>query len=49
MLKNMDPLLGPELLRILADMGHGDEIAVVDANFTARRLAGSKPLVRSRS
>jgi len=46
MLKNIDPLLGPELLRILADMGHGDEIAVVDANFTARRLAGSKPLVR---
>lgn len=46
MLKNLDPLLGPDLLRVLAEMGHGDEIAVVDANFTGRRLAGTKPLVR---
>lgn len=36
MLKNIDPLLGPELLAILRAMGHGDEIAVVDANFPAR-------------
>lgn len=46
MLKNIDPLLGPEFLRVLAEMGHGDEIAVVDANFTGRRLAGAKPLMR---
>jgi L-fucose mutarotase len=46
MLKNIDPVLGPELLRTLAEMGHGDEVAVVDANFTARRLAGARPLVR---
>jgi L-fucose mutarotase len=46
MLKNLDPLLGPELLRVLAEMGHGDEIAVVDANFTGRRLAGARPLLR---
>lgn len=42
MLKWIDPLLGPDLLHALAAMGHGDEIAVVDANFpaaaTARRL-----------
>jgi len=36
MLKNIDPLLGPELLAILRAMGHGDEIAIVDANFPAR-------------
>lgn len=35
MLKNIDPLLGPELLGILRAMGHGDEIAIVDANFPA--------------
>ena len=46
MLKGIDPLLTPELLRVLAEMGHGDEIAVVDANFTAASLAGGKPLIQ---
>ena len=35
MLKGVDPLLGPELLKILRAMGHGDDIAIVDANFPA--------------
>jgi L-fucose mutarotase len=35
MLKGIDPLLGPELLMTLRAMGHGDEIAVVDANYPA--------------
>lgn len=35
MLKNIDPILGPELLGTLRAMGHGDEIAIVDANFPA--------------
>ena len=39
MLKLLDPLLGPDLLHALASMGHGDEIAVVDANFPAAALA----------
>lgn len=39
MLKNIDPLLTPELLYVLALMGHGDEIAVVDANFPAHSMA----------
>ena len=42
MLKGLDPLLGPDLLAILRAMGHGDELALVDANFpaasSARRL-----------
>lgn len=46
MLKNVDPLLSPELLRILAEMGHGDAVAVVDANFTAAALGRGKPVVR---
>jgi len=39
MLKTLDPLLGPDLLHALAAMGHGDEIAVVDANFPAAACA----------
>lgn len=46
MLKGIDPLLTPDLLRLLAEMGHGDEIVVADANFTATSLAAGKPLVR---
>jgi L-fucose mutarotase len=36
MLKAIDPLLTPDLLYVLAAMGHGDEIAVVDANYPAQ-------------
>ncbi|MCE3604143.1 RbsD or FucU transport [Massilia sp. P8910] len=46
MLKNIDPLLSPELLKVLAEMGHGDTVAVVDANFTATTLGRGKPVVR---
>lgn len=35
MLRGIDPLLGPDLLHILRAMGHGDEIAIVDANYPA--------------
>jgi L-fucose mutarotase len=45
MLKGIDPLLTPELLKVLAEMGHGDEIVVADANFTAASLAQGKPLI----
>jgi L-fucose mutarotase len=46
MLKGIDPLLTPELLKVLAEMGHGDEIVVADANFTATTLGVGKPLIR---
>jgi L-fucose mutarotase len=35
MLKGIDPLLHPDLLFVLAQMGHGDELAVVDRNYPA--------------
>lgn len=38
-LKGIDPLLSPELLAILAAMGHGDELAIVDAHFPAAACA----------
>lgn len=49
MLKGLDPVLGPDLLWILASMGHGDDIALVDANHPAERIAAatvSRRLVR---
>lgn len=39
MLKNINPLLTGELLAILSDMGHGDEIVITDANFPAASAA----------
>jgi L-fucose mutarotase len=44
MLKNLDPLLAPDLLQILRAMGHGDEIAIVDSNLPA--AANARRLVR---
>ena len=35
MLKGISPLISPELLYILATMGHGDEIVLSDAHFPA--------------
>ena len=35
MLRGIDPLLTPDLLRHLAAAGHGDVVAVVDRNFPA--------------
>ena len=46
MLTGIDPLLTGDLLKVLSDLGHGEEIAVVDANFTAGLLAGPRPLIR---
>ena len=33
MLKGIHPAIGPELLKVLAEMGHGDEIVLADAHF----------------
>jgi L-fucose mutarotase len=35
MLKTINPLLTGTILGVLADMGHGDEIVLTDANFPA--------------
>ena len=39
MLRGIDPILGPDLLHALRAMGHGDEIAIVDANYPAESNA----------
>jgi len=35
MLYGISPLISPELLKVLAEMGHGDEIVLADGNFPA--------------
>ena len=39
MLKNISPIISPELLKILMEMGHGDEIVIGDGNFPAASVA----------
>lgn len=46
MLKGIDPVLTPELLKLLMEMGHDDAIVLADANFTAVRYAAGKPIIR---
>lgn len=38
MLKGIHPAISPELLKILAEMGHGDELVLSDAHFPAHSL-----------
>lgn len=38
MLKKIPAILSPELIKVLMEMGHGDEIVISDANFPAERL-----------
>ncbi|MBE7079447.1 MAG: fucose isomerase [Clostridiales bacterium] len=35
MLKNIPKIISPALLKILCEMGHGDEIVIADGNFPA--------------
>lgn len=33
MLKGVPAVISPDLLKILAEMGHGDELVIADAHF----------------
>jgi L-fucose mutarotase len=39
MLKGVPDILSPDLLKVLAEMGHGDEIVIGDGNFPAASIA----------
>ena len=45
MLKGISPVVSPDLLKILCEMGHGDEIVLADSNFPGASIA--KRLVRA--
>lgn len=38
MLKNIPKILSPELVKILMEMGHGDEIVIADGNFPSEAI-----------
>lgn len=38
MLKNIPKIISPELLKILSEMGHGDELVIADGNFPSAAL-----------
>jgi L-fucose mutarotase len=40
MLKGISPVVSPDLLKVLAEMGHGDELVLADAHFPGHSLNG---------
>ncbi|MEI8206356.1 MAG: L-fucose mutarotase [Kiritimatiellales bacterium] len=45
MLKGISPVISPELLKTLAEMGHGDELILADAHFPGHTFC--KKVIRS--
>ena len=45
MLKGIDSIISPDLLKILMEMGHGDEIVIADGNFPGGDIA--KRMIRA--
>ena len=39
MLKGISPAISPDLIKILMEMGHGDELVIADGNFPAASVA----------
>ena len=39
MLKGIPPIISPELMKVLLEMGHGDELVFADGNFPAATCA----------
>lgn len=39
MLKGISPVISPELLKVLCEMGHGDELVLADANYPGASMA----------
>lgn len=46
MLKGIPPILSPEMLKILSEMGHGDTIVLADANFPAEHVGENHRVLR---
>ena len=46
MLKGIPPILSPELLKILCEMGHSDRIVIGDGNFPAETMGKNAYVVR---
>ncbi len=46
MLKGISPLLSPELLKVLCEMGHSDTIVIADGNFPAQSMGKNAIVLR---
>lgn len=47
MLKGVPAILSPELLKVLCEMGHGDEIVIADGNFPAESMGKNAVVLRA--
>ena len=46
MLKNIPPILSPELLKTLCEMGHSDRIVIADGNFPCESVGKNCKVIR---
>ncbi len=47
MLKNVSPIISPDLVKIICEMGHGDEIVLADSNFPGKSASNGHKFVRA--
>lgn len=47
MLKGVPKILSPELLKVLAEMGHSDRIVIADGNFPAESMGKNAIVIRA--
>ena len=47
MLKGISPVISPDLLKALAEMGHGDELVIADGNFPAASVGKNAVVIRA--
>ena len=47
MLKNIPPILSPEMLKVLCEMGHSDRIVIADANFPSESMGKNAFVIRA--
>ena len=47
MLKGIPAILSPELLKVLCEMGHGDNILIADGNFPSASMGKNAVVIRA--
>ena len=47
MLKGIPPIISPELLKILCEMGHSDTIVIADGNFPSESVGKNAKVIRA--
>lgn len=47
MLKGISPIISPELLKILCEMGHSDTIVIADGNFPSESVGKNAKVIRA--